>query len=140
MTLPRESGRFVKGQRYSPMTQIKMGERRSPATEFRSGERRSKRTEFRPGQTAHNRTPVGTVRVRRETHTGLLRAWIKVSEPNVWKKRAVVAWEAIHGPVPRGSVIHHKDRDSLNDDPPNLEALTRKQHTEVHREELSAWR
>lgn len=124
----REVGRFTPGHHYSRATEIRKGERRSPATEFR------------PGQTAHNKLPVGSVCIRKETHTGLKRAWVKVSEPNVWKKRAVVVWEAHHGPVPRGHVVHHRDRNSLNDEPNNLVALTRRRHAAVHKEDLHAWR
>jgi hypothetical protein len=124
----RDVGRFIPGVSYSP------------ATQFRKGERRSRVTEFKPGRPAHNKLLVGAVRIRKETHTGLERAWVKVAEPNVWKKRAVVVWQSIHGPLPCGYVVHHKNRDSLDDDPDNLEALTRAAHAEAHREELSAWR
>ncbi len=124
----RVQGRFLPGVSYSPATQIKRGDRLSPATEFRAG------------QQAHNKLPVGAVRERREANTGLMRAWVKVAEPNVWKKRAVVVWESLHGPLPRGQVVHHKDRNSLNDAPGNLIALTRKAHAEEHRKEMSAWR
>lgn len=84
---PREQGRFVPGVSYSPDTQFKAGERRSP------------RTEFSKGQAAHNRLPVGAVRARIETHTGLR-------------------------------------RDSLNDAPENIVALTREAHIEEHRGEF----
>lgn len=40
----------------------------------------------------------------------------------------------------RGLVIHHRDRDSLNDAPANLQALTRKEHAAEHRSELEAAR
>jgi hypothetical protein len=121
----RDSGRFVSGVRYSPTTQIKPGERRSI------------RTEFKHGHPSHNKLPVGSVRERRETHTGLMRAWVKVAEPNVWKTRAVIVCESIHGPLPRGYVVHHKDRDSLNDNPLNLVALTRKDHQNEHRLDIA---
>jgi hypothetical protein len=136
----RHLGRFVAGHSYSPQTQFKRGMRVAPATEFKPGEHRSAATEFKPGQDAHNRLPVGSVRVRRETHTGLDRAWVKTAEPNEWRKRAVVVWEAIHGPVPRGSVAHHRDRNSLNDEPANLQAMTRKEHADERRGELIAAR
>ena len=136
--LPGErSGRFAPGHRHSPRTEVKPGERLSPATEFKPGERPSVATEFKPGNPAHNKLPVGSVRVRKETHTGLLRAWVKTAEPNVWRKRAVIVWEAIHGHLPNGSVVHHVDRDSLNDDPGNLQGLTRKEHTAEHRTEIA---
>lgn len=141
MTAPRtDAGRFVPGQSYSPATQFRRGHRVAPATEFKPGERRSVATEFTAGQAAHNHLPVGSVSVRRETHTGLDRAWVKTEEPNVWRKRAVVVWEALHGRVARGSVVHHCDRNSLNDDPENLKALTRKEHADEHRGELLAAR
>lgn len=85
---------------------------------------------------AHNKLPVGTVRVRVETHTGLSRAWVKVAEPNLWRKRAVVVWEKINGPLPSGYVVHHRDRDSLNDEPENLQGLTKKEHRDEHHEEM----
>jgi len=135
-----EVGRFIVGRSYSPATQFKAGEHAAPATEIQPGQRLSPATEFKPGMDAHNRLPVGSVSVRRETHTGLDRAWVKTAEPNVWRKRAVLVWEAEHGPVARGLVIHHRDRDSLNDAPTNLQALTRKEHTDEHRGELESAR
>lgn len=134
---PRESGRFLPGFSYSPETQIKRGERLSPATEIKAGQRLSPSTEFKPGQSAHNKLAIGSVRIRRETHTGLYRAWVKVDEPNVWKKRAVLVWESHYGSLPRGWVVHHDDRNSLNDDISNLIGMTRRAHVEEHREELN---
>ena len=121
---PRNSGRFVAGRHYSR------------ATEIRSGERLSAATEFKPGQAAHNYLPVGSVRIRVEANTWLPRAWVKVAEPNVWKKRAVVVWESAHGPLRRGVAVHHKDRDSLNDSLTNLAALTLAEHRAEHHEEM----
>ena len=133
-------GRFIPGASYSPTTQFKRGAHPAPDTEIKAGQHLSVATEFKPGQDAHNRLPVGSVRIRRETHTGLDRAWVKMAEPNVWRKRAVVVWEAVNGPVPRGSVVHHRDRDSLNDAIANLQVLTRKEHADEHRGELEAAR
>ena len=135
-TARASDGRFQPGASYSPATQFKLGEHAAPATEIKAGQRLSPATEFAAGQEAHNRLPVGAVTIRRETHTGLDRAWIKTAEPNVWRKRAVIVWEAAHGPVARGLVIHHHDRNSLNDELGNLRALTRKEHADEHRNEL----
>ena len=140
MNPPREVGRFIMGFSYSPSTQIKPGDHLSPSTEIKPGERRSPATEFKSGQAAHNRLPVGTTRIRRETHTGLLRAWVKIKEPNVWIKRAVLVWESINGPLTKGWVVHHRDRDSLNDSPGNLIGMTRRKHAAEHRVELKARR
>ena len=50
----------------------------------------------------------------------------------------MVVWEATHGPLPRGQLVHHKDRNPLNDDPTNLEAMTRGEHRKEHQNELQA--
>ena len=121
---PREHGRFVRGHVYSRETQFKVGVRVSAATEFKKG------------QPAHNKLPVGSVTERRDPH-GNYRAWVKVGEPNKWRPRAVVVWESHNGPLPRGRVVHHKDRNSLNDAPWNLAALTRKEHAAAHRDDLN---
>ena len=77
--------------------------------------------------------PVGTVRHR--TYRGVVRAWVKVAEPKKWRQRALVNWEAANGPLPKGKLVHHKDRNPLNDDPSNLQALTRAEHLAEHRDE-----
>lgn len=133
-----DGGRFARGVRSSPETMFKPGERRSPRTEFKPGEHRSRASEFTPGQAAHNHLPVGSETVRVEWYTGKRRAWVKVAEPNRWRKRAIVVWESTNGPLPRGMVVHHIDRDALNDDPANLVALTRAEHVEEHRAELES--
>ena len=91
-------------------------------------------TEFKPGPRPDKRDPIGTVRHR--THKGETRAWVKVADPNVWRLRAVVSWEFANGPVPKGYLVHHKDRNKLNDDPANLELMTRAQHILEHHKEL----
>jgi hypothetical protein len=97
----------------------------------------SLRTEFKLGQPAHNHQPVGTVKIRqRKNRREHPRAWVKVAEPKVWRLRAVVEWERINGQLPPGFVVHHVDRNSLNDDPKNLQALTRAQHLAEHRQEI----
>ncbi len=98
------------------------------------GERRNPATEFRRGGRPINHVPVGTVRLRRHRGDGQ-RAWVKVKEPNVWCLRAVVLWQAMHGPVPSGYVIHHRNRDMLDDRPENLECLSRAAHLAKHRDE-----
>jgi hypothetical protein len=127
--------RIKPGMRLSPATEIRPGQRHSVPTEIKPGERRSPATEFKPNQPARNKLPVGTETQRRDPN-GLYRFWIKVAEPNKWRPRAVAIWERKNGPLPRGYVVHHKDRNSLNDDPDNLIALTRAEHTREHQGEL----
>ena len=95
----------------------------------------SPETEFKKGLPSIRLVPVGTIRVRSDRN-GTPRSHIKVAEPRHWRLLAVVVYEQSHGPVPSGWVVHHKDRDSLNDVPDNLEAMTRSQHIEVHRADL----
>ena len=44
----------------------------------------------------------------------------------------MIVYELHHGPVPAGCVVHHRDRNSLNDAPDNLMALTRAAHAAEH--------
>lgn len=96
-------------------------------------------TEFKKGNRPHNVTPVGTVRVRQ--HKGdSPRAWVKVAEPNRWQLRAVYVWTLVHGAPARGVVIHHRDRNTLNDSPSNLEAISRRDHFLHHMPEIEPLR
>lgn len=94
-------------------------------------------SEFKPGMESTNRLPVGSIRIRHRERGDERRAWVKVAEPNVWRMRAVVEWEKVNGPLPDGMVVHHRDRNSLNDAPSNLQALTRAQHIAEHRGEFT---
>ena len=62
-------------------------------------------------------------------------AWVKI-EPQRWRLRAILVWEAVNGKLPRGCVVHHKDHDGLNDTIENLTCLTRAQHLAEHRDEI----
>lgn len=46
-----------------------------------------------------------------------------------------MVWEAIHGPLPKRKVVHHKDGNSRNNDPDNLDALTHSEHRKRHLDE-----
>ena len=130
----RDAGRFVPGTRPSPATEIQRGQHLSVATEIKPGQHLSATTEFKPGQPAHNKLPVGSVTTRMVF--GRPRAFVKIAEPNVWRARAKVVWEREHGcRLPRGKVVHHKDRDTMNDAPENLVALTRSEHAMEHADE-----
>jgi hypothetical protein len=99
----------------------------SPASEFKAGPRPEARAE------------IGTVSIRK-THDGNLRAYIKVAHPNKWSLRATKVWEDVNGPVPRGYIIHHEDRNPLNDVISNLQCMTKSDHAFEHRLEISAAR
>lgn len=42
-------------------------------------------------------------------------------------------WEQVHGPIPKGGIIHHKDGDRANNDLANLELTQRGPHIIMHR-------
>lgn len=47
---------------------------------------------------------------------------------------ARAVWEAAHGPIPEGAVIHHRDEDPGNDALENLQMLeTQEEHNRIHR-------
>lgn len=98
------------------------------------GMRLSPGSEFRAGHRPANKLPVGSV-TQRTDKNGAVRAWVKIAEPNTWRLRAVVVWEATHGPLPRGRLVHHRDRNPLNDDLSNLAALTRAEHVKEHQQD-----
>ncbi len=93
-------------------------------------------TSFKKGIVPTNRVQIGTVKIRTRRRDKNPRAWVKVGWPNVWKLRAVINWESAFGKVPAGSLIHHKDRNALNDDINNLELMTRAEHLKEHRPEF----
>lgn len=93
---------------------------------------------FKKGQIPPTKKPIGAVRLR-EDKNGKLRAWIKVEDrcdSYAWRLRAIVVWEQINGPLPKGMVVHHRDRNELNDALGNLQAMTRAEHLNEHRSEF----
>lgn len=92
---------------------------------------------FQVGRDNGKWLPIGAVTIRADKNSGE-RAWVKVTDngdPYDWKLRAVVNWEEVNGPVPAGYVVHHRDRNKLNDDISNLELQTRADHLREHRAE-----
>lgn len=116
-------------------TSFKPGNR--PWQTGRKGIHLSPATEFKPGvpQLA-KRAAVGEVRIRK-SKGGSQRAHVKVADPNKWRLRAVVVWEAANGQILKGKLIHHDDRDTLNDDLANLICLTRAEHIDEHRADIT---
>jgi hypothetical protein len=96
----------------------------------------SPRTEFRKGLIPANKLPIGSVKIRTFRRGGEQRAFIKIGEPDVWRERAVLVWESANGPVPKGMVVHHNDRNTLHDDLSNLSLLSRANHLREHRPEF----
>lgn len=108
------NGRFRKGQ--SSPTKGK------PQKEWMSEEgiRKSQKTRFKNGGIPPNHLDVGT-----EVLTSDGYYQVKIAEPNVWKLRGRLNYEAVHGEIPDGYVVMHVDGNTTNDDVSNLELMTK---------------
>ena len=115
-------------------TQFKKG--MEPWNKGAKGIHLSRATEWKKGCESSRKMPVGSVTVRHRKREKNPRAWVKVAEPNIWRERAKVVWEAAHGAIGRGLVIHHKDRNPMNDCIENLQAMTRADHAAEHKKDL----
>ena len=96
----------------------------------------SPKSEFKKGCDSNRRVDVGTVTIRHRKREKNPRAWIKVAEPSSWVPLARYVYEAEHGPLDKGLVIHHIDRNPLNDSLENLVAMTRREHALEHEHDL----
>ncbi len=96
------------------------------ADQWWKGKHRSRDSEFKSGNDNGRQVPIGSEHIVK----GYVR--VKVAQPNVWRQRAHIVWEQAHGrPLPKGWIVRKLDGNPLNDDPANLEALSRGAH--LHR-------
>jgi len=77
-------------------------------------------TRFENGHMPHTYLPVGTERWTKERHIE-----VKIADPNVWKRLAVINWEEEYGEFPEGYLVYHKDGNKENCDVSNLVLMTR---------------
>jgi len=89
---------------------------------------------FKKGKKPLNKKPIGSLTIRKDGKGGV-RRWIKIKIPNIWRHYAVFLWIKNFGPVPYNHVIHHKDRNQLNDKIINLQCISRKDHINIHRKD-----
>lgn len=122
------------GHRHKSTSRFKPGNK--PWNKGMKGIHLSPESEFKPGRESATKMSIGSVTVRKRR--GHKRAFVKIADPNVWSERAKVVWEKHNGKIPKGMVIHHKDRDTLNDNIGNLQMMTRAEHIDEHRHELQA--
>jgi hypothetical protein len=97
----------------------------------------SPHSEFKKGCESNRLLPIGSTAIR-ICKGKKPRRFIKVAMPNKWELNAVYVYEQANGKVKKGNVVHHKDRDSLNDAIGNLQEMTRAEHIEEHRAEHQA--
>ena len=85
------------------------------------GKRVSRSTEFKPGHRPQTWVPVGS-----ESQKSIEDyVYIKIGEPNKWRLKHRIIWEAEHGPVPRGHAVIFADRNRRNFDLNNLILVSR---------------
>ncbi len=105
-----------------------------PWNKDKKGLHLSPTTEFKKGQKGINWKPLGSLAIRiSKTHN---RRFIKIEEPNIWIEYSKFVWIKNNGKIPKGYLIHHIDKDTLNDDINNLSMITRKAHINIHRKDL----
>lgn len=124
--------KFAKGKKGNATT-FKKGH--IPWNKGIKGIHNSPNTEFKKGRVSKNKRDIGSITLR--THKGETRQWIKVAEPNKWKLYSVYLWETYNGmKPPKGYVIHHINKDKLDDRIDNLKLLSRSEHINIHRDDL----
>src|SRR3990167_9833059 len=95
----------------------------------------SPNTEFKKGQRGINWLPLGSETIRIDKGNKK-RRWLKIAEPNIWIEYAKFVWMQYNGKIPKGYLIHHIDKNTLNDNIENFALLTRKAHINIHRKDL----
>lgn len=88
-------------------------------------------TQFKKGQIPRNWWPVGTERLRADGYV-----WKKVAEPNKWREKHVLIWEAKNGKRPAKHVVIFGDSDQLNFDINNLILISQAQLVRMNQKHL----
>lgn len=96
----------------------------------------SPESEFQKGEKPITWQPVGTISERTQKRTNKTRQFIKIAEPNKWELYAVYLLKKAGVNIPKGSVVHHINKNCLDDRLENLVVLTRAEHIEIHRQDL----
>lgn len=90
-------------------------------------------TQFKKGNTPQTWKPVGTETVRADGYT-----WVKVAEPNKWREKHKIIWEAAYGPAPKSHAVIFADGDKQNIVLENLILVSRAQLVRLNQNDLIA--
>lgn len=87
-----------------------------------------KPTQFKKGHRPASYKPVGTERINADGYQE-----VKIADPNKWRFKHLVIWEAAHGSVPKGHAVIFADGDRSNVQLDNLLLVSRKQLLTLNR-------
>ncbi|MEG6503228.1 MULTISPECIES: HNH endonuclease signature motif containing protein [unclassified Desulfovibrio] len=107
---------------------IKRGIRNGRNGNFQKGNIPKNR--FSVGNTPPNKHPVGFQRVE----GGFV--FVKVAEPDIWRKKHLAVWEKQNGPLPNGAIVIFADGNKRNFRPENLIQITRAQFSFLNAHKL----
>jgi hypothetical protein len=102
-----------------------------PANKGRKGVDGWEPTQFKKGHKPWNYQPVGTERVNTDGYVD-----VKIADPNKWRAKHVLLWEAANGPVPQGHVLIFGDGDKTNVELDNILLVSRKQLVRLNQHSL----
>lgn len=94
----------------------------APPNKGHKGLAKANKTSFKKGHRPHNYLPVGSERVNGDGYVD-----IKIADPNKWKAKHKIIWEAVNGDIPKDHVVIFADRNKRNFDINNLILISRKQ-------------
>jgi len=57
----------------------------------------------------------------------------EITKRNIFEALSRYIWRFFNGPIPDGWVIHHKNSNPLDNHPDNLQAMSRSEHSRLHR-------
>lgn len=81
------------------------------------------KTWFKKGHIPANYRPVGSERVNKDGYIE-----VKVADPNKWRLKHRVVWEAVNGKISKGYIIIFRDNDKTNTNIDNLLLIKRGTH------------
>lgn len=109
-------GQFEKGH-----TPVNKGKKMSPEQY-----EKSKATMFKKGQMPMQYKPVGSETERWFDHAHTKKCiWVKIADPDVWREKHDLVWEAHNGPIPKGHALIFLDGNTLNPSIDNLALVDR---------------
>lgn len=88
---------------------------------FRRGKPCTSKAKYKKGNRPHNAVPVGT-EVKKDAEYW----WVKVAEPNKWRQKHILLWEAANGPIPPGHCLKFLDGNRDNVCLENLQLITKR--------------